>query len=100
MDDRDGGRSRIRRRPDVLWRNVGAAVLTARPGREGFDLLSGGAGHVWRCLDEPRTPDEILAGLTAAGVRPPEPEVAVRDVLDDLRERGLVESAGPEQGRS
>lgn len=91
MDDGRTHEVRFRRAPDVLWRNVGADVLTARPRAEGFDLLSGGAGHVWRCLERPRTRAEVIELLAAGGALPEDPETAVQRVLDDLTDRGLVE---------
>lgn len=90
MHDGHAEEMRFRRVAEVLWRNVGTDVLAARPGEEGFDLLGGGAGRVWRCLDRPRTRPEVIGLLAAEDALPEDPDTAVQRVLDDLADRGLV----------
>lgn len=82
----------LRRSPTVLARWVGDRVILARSDGDGFEMLDGPGAVVWELLEEGVTQTRITDALTAWFGAPR--DVIVRDVarlLEDLRERGLVE---------
>lgn len=83
---------RFRHARSALWRNVGEEILVGLTTGEGFEVLAGTAGHVWRLLaDEPTLFQ--LSGLLGEVYGAPRAVIA-RDVdalLEELHRRGFVE---------
>jgi hypothetical protein len=81
------------RRADVLWRATLDGVLIRPLGADELTKLAGTGRALWAALDEPATFDEVCERL-AAGHDADAASIAadLRPVIDDLVERGVVES--------
>jgi hypothetical protein len=82
----------FRRSERVLWRRAGADVVAALPESAEVQRLSGGAGAVWRALEEPGTAKALvddLAMLFGVASDALMPEVSA--CLEELVSIGLVE---------
>jgi len=80
------------RRVGTLWRDTGLHVL-ALPTNDPAEVvvLGGGSAVLWRMLQEPLDLPAVMSRLrTFAGETPEASEV--RECLDDLVHRGLVEA--------
>lgn len=81
------------RREPVVWRDTGVHVVAKSVGGSGIVVvIGGGAAHLWRLLQRPRTVDEIVTELHTAGQAPDHDEV--HSILGILEAHGLVDRAG------
>jgi hypothetical protein len=86
---------RYSRSPQVVVRSLqegeGAVALHLQSGA--YHGLNDVGALVWEMLEEPRTADELVAGIREhIPTAPPDFDADVRAFLDALAERGLVET--------
>lgn len=84
----DPASQRYERCSHVVWRQGPDRVLVRRIGGEAFDLL-GATALVWVALDDQRTVLQLIDELRDFGLD----AAALRAALDDLVERGLLETS-------
>ena len=86
--------TRIRRRPDVLWRRSLDSVVLLPAGADDVVTLAGTGPAVWELLAEWRTYDDLVENLAAAFRASPDVVGAdLRPLIDELEAQGVLQMA-------
>ena len=91
--------SRIRRRPDVLWRRSLDAVVLLPQGADDVLTLAGTGPAVWELLAEWRTYDDLVECLAVAFGSTPEIVGAdLGPLMGELERQGVLQTAAESGG--